>query len=74
MATHRVFLTTPPLEVGRADVCIEIKMNDSKLGELKISHGSAVWFPNGNSYGFKLSWSKVAALFEEHGTSKAELR
>lgn len=74
MATHRVLLTTPPLEIGRADVCLEIRRNDEKLGELKVSHGSAVWFPNGNVYGYKLSWSKIASLFEEHGQSRAEIR
>ena len=74
LATHRVLLTTPPLEVGKADVRIDIRKDDEKLGELRISHGSAVWFPNGNTYGYKLSWSKIDELFVEHGQKKAELR
>ncbi|WP_371424431.1 hypothetical protein [Tardiphaga sp.] len=74
MATHRVLITTPPLEVGKADIRLDIKKDDEKLGELRVSHGSAVWFPNGNTYGYKLSWSKIAKLFEEQGQKKAELR
>lgn len=74
MATHRVLITTPPLEIGRADVSLEIRRDNEKLGELKVSHGSAVWFPNGNIYGYKLEWSKIAALFEEFGQHRAEIR
>lgn len=74
VATHRVLLTTPPLEVGKADVRLDIRKNDEKLGELRVSHGSAVWFPNGNMYGYKLSWTKIDELFIEHGQKKAELR
>lgn len=74
MATHRVYLKTPPLEVARADVSLTIKKNSQKLGELKISNGSAVWFPNGNTYGYKLSWTELARLFEEHGRKRAESR
>jgi hypothetical protein len=74
MATHKVTLRTPPLEIGRADISLAVKRNGRILGELKISNGSAVWFPNGNTYGYKLGWSKLAELFEDHGTKRAESR
>lgn len=74
MAIHNVYLKTPPLEVARADISLTIKKNRQKLGELKVSNGSAVWFPNGNIYGYKLSWSELGKLFEEHGKKRAEAR
>ena len=73
MATHKVTFSTPSLEIGRADLTLTIRQDKGKLGDLHISQGAAVWFPSGNSYGYKLSWSKLADLFVEHG-KKAETR
>jgi hypothetical protein len=74
MANHTVTFSTPSLEIGKADIVFTIRKDKEKLGDLHISHGAAVWFPTGNSYGYKLSWSKLAALFVEHGIEKAEMR
>ncbi|MBX9719988.1 MAG: hypothetical protein K2X81_01230 [Candidatus Obscuribacterales bacterium] len=74
MATHDVKLQLPELGLGKSDVSFMVKKDDETLGELRISHGAAVWFPSGNSYGYKLSWTKLASLFEEHGTQRAEKR
>ncbi len=74
MATHSVTFNPPSLELGKADIAFSIKKDDAKIGELRISNGAAVWFPASNTYGYKLSWSKLADLFQEHGTEKAEKR
>lgn len=68
MAVHGVSLKVPTLEIGKADVIFQIRKDKSKTGELRISNGAAVWFPVNNSYGYKLSWDKLASLFEAHGT------
>lgn len=74
MPVHKVTLNTPPLEIGKTDVSFSIRKDDSKIGEIRISNGSIVWFPAKNSYGYKLSWAKMAKLFAKHGTHKAEKR
>ncbi len=73
-ATHDVKLEFPEFNLGKSDVAFSIRKDDELLGELRISHGTPVWFPANASHGYKLSWSKLGALFEEHGTSKAEKR
>lgn len=73
MATHYVTIETPPLEVRRADINILVRKGSQKLGDLRISKGAAVWFPNGNSYGHKLSWSELANLFTQNG-KRSEIR
>ena len=72
MATHKVSVHIPTQDLGKADVVFSIKKDSSKLGELRVSNGAAVWFPTSNSYGYKLSWEKLAELFIEHGAAKAE--
>ena len=74
MAIHKVTLNMPALEIGKSDVSFSIRKDSSKIGELRISNDAAVWFPANNSYGYKLSWQKLAELFEEYGTHKAEKR
>lgn len=75
MATHKVHKVSvdiPTQELGKADVIFTVKKDNSKLGQLHISHGAAVWFPSNKQFGYKLSWAKLAELFEGHGTEKAE--
>lgn len=43
MAKHTVKVATPQLTLGKADVVFEVFENESKLGELCISTGAAVW-------------------------------
>ncbi|MDI4633147.1 hypothetical protein J7U46_08825 [Pelomonas sp. V22] len=74
MPKHAVTVTTPTLTLGKADTVFEVVQDDQKLGELRISTGAAVWYRNGVSYGKKLSWSKLADLFAEHGTARAETK
>jgi hypothetical protein len=72
MAKHTVKVATPQLTLGKADVVFEVFEDESKLGELCISTGAAVWYPTGASYAKKLSWAKLNALFIEHGADRAE--
>ena len=72
MAVHKVNVSLPDQELGKADAIFSIKKDGSKLGQLHISSGAAVWFPANKQYGYKLSWAKLSELFEEHGTERAE--
>ena len=74
MANHDVKLKFPDFTLGKADVAFTVRKDEEMLGELRISHGAPVWFPANTEYGYKLSWSKLDALFKEHGTHKAEKR
>ena len=81
MAKHVVEVTSPMFELGKADTIYEIfTINDDdskpgkrrKLGKLCISHGAAVWYPNGATYAKKLTWTQLAKAFDESGTHRAE--
>lgn len=72
MAIHKVSLAVPTVELGKTDATFSVKKDSSKLGQLHVSHGAVVWFPANKQYGYKLSWAKLAQLFEEHGLEKAE--
>lgn len=67
MAVHNVSFTIPARELGKADAEFVVKRDKAKLGELRISNGSVVWFPNGNSYGYKMPWADLGNLLVEHG-------
>jgi hypothetical protein len=73
MANHKVSINLPKRELGRADATFEIDKDGEKLGELRISNGSAVWFPKNGPKGYKLGWTALNALFLEHG-KKCEKR
>ena len=67
MAMHEVTFTTPTRSLGKADVSFSIKEDGRKLGQLDVSNGSVVWFPNGNTYGHKVHWSALAAFMVQQG-------
>lgn len=70
MAAHEVDITLPKRELGRADAVFDVKTDGVTLGALHISRGAVVWFPAGNTYGYKVSWSKFADIMEENGARK----
>lgn len=72
MAKHIVEVTPPTFELGKADTIFAVNQDGSKLGELRISQGAAVWYPNGATYAKKLSWTQLAKAFDELGTHRAE--
>ena len=70
---HDVSFNIPTRPLGKSDVEFNIKKNGLKLGTLKISNGSIVWFPTSTSYGHKLTWTKFDDLMKEYAPNK-ELR
>ena len=68
MAKHEVKFTIPERPLGKADVSFVIKQDGSTLGTLAISNGSVVWFPKGNTYGFKMGWVELDKLMQAKAT------
>lgn len=73
MSIHKVKFTLPERELGKADIIFEVKKDGEKLGELRVSHGSAVWFPRSGKQGYKIGWKKLDELFTSYG-NKTEKR
>lgn len=73
MAAHEVDITLPKRELGRADAVFDVKADGNTLGALHVSRGAVVWFPAGNTYGYKVNWTKFSDLMEASGT-KSEAR
>jgi hypothetical protein len=73
MATHTVKFTLPERELGKADITFVVKKDADKFGELKISNGSAVWFPKNGKQGYRVGWTKLEEFFKEVGV-KVEKR
>ena len=69
----KVNVTMPTASLGRSDVTFSVHTGEEKLGELRISKGSLVWFPINTKKGYRLSWSKLADLMTENGV-KCEKR
>jgi len=64
---HEVSVRLPDRLLGSADLQLDVNKDGTKLGRLKASKGSVVWVPRSRTYGYKLSWSDLASLFENHG-------
>lgn len=64
---HKVFLETPELPVGNADVIFRVKRNGKLLGRLKISKGALVWQQAGKVKGFRIPWRKMGVAAAEFG-------
>lgn len=64
---HDVEFSIPTRSLGRADVEFNVKKDGAKLGTLKVSRGSLVWFPTDTSYGYKLDWSSFDRLMQQQG-------
>jgi hypothetical protein len=62
---HEVKFSIPKRTLGKSDVEFDVMENGSKLGTLKISKGSLVWFPSGTTYGHKMGWAKFDSLMQE---------
>jgi len=68
MARHRVTITNiPRMLIGANDIVFEIKENEIKIGDLKVSQGNLFWLPSGHNIGCVLQWTQFARLAEEHG-------
>jgi len=67
MAKHDVSFTVPGRPLGKADITFDVWADNEKLGTLAVSLGAVVWFPSGNTYGHKVSWSKFDELMQKNG-------
>jgi len=68
MASHQVTITNiPRMIVGANDIVFEVKENNIKLGDLKVSQGNLFWLSSGHTLGRVLKWSQFAQLAEEYG-------
>ncbi|MCK9392167.1 MAG: hypothetical protein M0Q01_11455 [Syntrophales bacterium] len=71
---HKVKMDVPTIEMGKADAVFSVKQDGETLGALHISRGAIVWFPAGNTFGYKLSWKKFAEIMVDNGTRPSEKR
>lgn len=59
---------TESVPVGKTGVTFEVwskwKKTDKKLGTLAVSAGGVRWWPNSGKKARRLTWDKVAELFE----------
>jgi len=75
MASHQVTITNIPRRiVGANDVVFEVREDNEKLGDLKVSQGNLFWLPSGYNLGRVLEWRQFAQLTEEHGKRKRYIR
>jgi len=58
MATHRVTLKPPDIQVGKADFEFEVRRNGEKFGRLWVSKGGVVFMPKFKS-GKKFSTKRI---------------
>lgn len=66
MAKHEVSITLPKRWLGKADTELGIYQDGKLLGTLAISNGSLVWWPNGTTYGHKMSWGRFDQMMKEN--------
>ena len=62
---HEVDFSIPTRDLGRSDVEFNVNKDGQKIGTLKVSKGSVVWFPADTSYGYKLTWNDFDAIQRE---------
>ncbi len=67
MPAHEVDVSMPTRELGRSDVVFDVKVDDATLGALHVSRGAVVWFPSGNTYGYKVDWTTFGQLMVANG-------
>jgi hypothetical protein len=67
MPAHEVDVALPTRELGRSDVVFDVKVDGTTLGALHVSRGAVVWFPAGNTYGYKLDWTEFAQIMSSNG-------
>jgi len=63
---HEVYFTIPNRKLERSDVEFDVYMDEDKLGTLKVSKGTIVWFPANTIYGHRLGWAGFDKLMQEH--------
>lgn len=67
MARHDVKFSVPGRPLGKADIDFDVMADNAKLGTLRVSKGSLVWYRTKGQKGLKISWAKFGELMGEHG-------
>jgi hypothetical protein len=68
MATHDVtIIKMPRFLIGGNDVFFEVKEDEVKIGDLRVSQGNLHWVPTGHTYGHTLEWRQFAEMAVEAG-------
>ena len=70
LAQHDVEFDVPFRPLGNSDVRFIVKRNGEKHGELHVSKGAIVWIQRDKTYGRRLSWKRLADVFEKFGTKR----
>jgi hypothetical protein len=65
---HDVSFSIPNRSLGKSDVEFSVNKDGTKLGTLKVSNGSIVWFPTGTTYGHRMTWTKFDKLMKDNAT------
>jgi hypothetical protein len=66
MPSHDVEMSIPTTKmVLHADVVFEIRSDDEKLGELRVSQGSIDWYPANAKIPVKLTWEQFDRVMRE---------
>lgn len=67
MARHEVEMRIPTTKmVMHADVVFEVRSDDEKLGELRVSQGTIDWYPRQAHTGTSLTWEQFDRIMSEH--------
>ena len=67
MPRHDVEMRIPTSKVVlHADVVFEVRSDDVKLGELRISQGGIDWRPGNAQITAGMSWERFDSIMEEH--------
>jgi len=70
MAKHNLEIALPPKVILNSDVVVEVKSDEAKLGELRISRGSIDWVPGKHAVAFRLEWERFDLLMRENGVRR----
>ncbi len=66
MPNHDIEMSIPTTKVVlHADVVFEIRSDDEKLGELRVSKGSLDWYPANAKIPIKLRWERFDRVMRE---------
>lgn len=63
---HEVYFNIPNRKLERSDVEFDVFNDDGKLGTLKVSKGTLVWFPANTICGHRIRWGAFDKLMQEN--------
>lgn len=74
MAKHKVNFNLPSRPLARTDIIFTVQEDGEKFGELRISKGALVWFPKNKQIGYRMTWKKLDAIFQQEGSRRIPRR